>query len=177
MFCKYCGSKISDDSVFCENCGKRLTQTDDINIKNQSEPEDNAKKNKSVEEPDEQPKSHTSTKKNLRITPKLIRNILIASITICIFQGIVTAKSFSDLSKYQRIAAGMRYTPTASWEQNNLYGLSPSDRAQKQAVATAWDNVYFAQATVKRNCILLTIFLAFTIVITISYNRSKRNNC
>ena len=26
MFCKYCGSKITDDSVFCFNCGKKVKE-------------------------------------------------------------------------------------------------------------------------------------------------------
>lgn len=25
MFCKYCGSKLRDDAVFCTNCGKKIT--------------------------------------------------------------------------------------------------------------------------------------------------------
>ena len=24
MYCKYCGTQISDDAVFCEKCGKRI---------------------------------------------------------------------------------------------------------------------------------------------------------
>ncbi|MBO7225218.1 MAG: zinc-ribbon domain-containing protein [Bacteroidales bacterium] len=27
MFCKYCGEQISDDSVFCSKCGKKLTES------------------------------------------------------------------------------------------------------------------------------------------------------
>ena len=28
-FCKYCGAEITADSVFCENCGKRLENSED----------------------------------------------------------------------------------------------------------------------------------------------------
>ena len=28
MFCKYCGSELSDDALFCKSCGKKLTSAD-----------------------------------------------------------------------------------------------------------------------------------------------------
>ena len=173
MFCKYCGSKIADDAIFCEKCGKKLVETDSTEESKQKEAENT---NINSEQTTEKADNITLTKTKKKFSPKLMKNILIASILICALQGIITAKSFADLSKYQQIAAGMRYTPSASWQQEQLYGVSPSDRAKKQIVATAWDNVYFAQIAVKRNCILLVIFLAFTVAIIISYNRTKKNS-
>lgn len=35
MFCKHCGSHISDDSVFCQKCGKKQTNNEE-NIKTES---------------------------------------------------------------------------------------------------------------------------------------------
>lgn len=32
MYCKYCGKKISDDSMFCEHCGSKLDNIAKENI-------------------------------------------------------------------------------------------------------------------------------------------------
>ena len=38
MFCKYCGAKIEDNSVFCCECGKRLVQEEQPATVAESEP-------------------------------------------------------------------------------------------------------------------------------------------
>lgn len=35
MYCKYCGKKIDDDSLFCQYCGRRIVSTNII-ARNQS---------------------------------------------------------------------------------------------------------------------------------------------
>lgn len=174
MFCKFCGSKITDDAIFCEKCGKRLIPEDENLSENIRPGSENDSKINNSESIKKTIKTDVPLKPKRKNNFQLMKKLLIASIVLCIFQGIITAKSFVDLSKYQRMAAGMRYTSSTSWEQKMLYGPSPSDIANKRTVATAWDRVYFAQAAVKRNCILLTIFLAFLVAIVISYNRSKK---
>lgn len=44
MYCKHCGSQISDDSVFCQKCGKKQASVK-INIKTEVEREENIKNN------------------------------------------------------------------------------------------------------------------------------------
>jgi len=36
MYCKYCGSKMDDDAIFCSQCGKKLSPADDTYRKNRS---------------------------------------------------------------------------------------------------------------------------------------------
>lgn len=42
MKCKYCGEKIDDDSLFCEQCGARVSN--EIPDDNREEPNSNSKK-------------------------------------------------------------------------------------------------------------------------------------
>lgn len=174
MFCKYCGSKISEDAIFCEKCGKRLVSEDINNTKSSVAEENNISMIDNSESTETHNKTDMPVQTKRKVNFHFMKLLLVASMILCIVQGIITAKSFVDLSNYQNIAAGMHFTPSASRQQENLYGRSPADIGRKQAVDTAWDRVYFAQAAVKRNCILLTIFLAFFVVILITYNRSKR---
>ncbi len=55
MFCKFCGTRISDDSIFCSYCGERLTETSDrepkaLTIQSETEPEEYTAQSKT--EPD-----------------------------------------------------------------------------------------------------------------------------
>ena len=43
MFCKYCGKKIDDDSIYCMFCGKKLK-------KNNTREEDSIKQSKGVKQ-------------------------------------------------------------------------------------------------------------------------------
>ena len=37
MFCKYCGTQISDDAVFCEKCGRSTKEKEDTKLTNDTE--------------------------------------------------------------------------------------------------------------------------------------------
>ena len=45
MFCEKCGSQIDDDSVFCQNCGKKQTKAIDIGSSTESLDKKRPKKN------------------------------------------------------------------------------------------------------------------------------------
>lgn len=102
-----------------------------------------------------------------RNTPKekspLLRALLIVAVIICFVQGIVTIKSFSNLSSCQANAAGVHY---------HHLGTAPVWLGGYAELV--WDKVHFAESAVKRNCILLAIFSAILIVVIIAYSRSDK---
>ena len=40
MFCPFCGTKIADDSLFCENCGKRVQEQENVSSLKQERTQD-----------------------------------------------------------------------------------------------------------------------------------------
>lgn len=184
MFCKYCGTKLPDDAIFCSKCGKQLISEiqnqDSIILQNEVQSNENYQTKLNDEEHnritvhnDDVPLSKI-TNAEQKGKSKLLLCLIVLELVVCFFQGFRTFKSYQNLSYYQNKAAGMHFVPSQTEAQIQMFGMSSFDKARKNQIDRTWDNVYFAENDVKRNSILLVVFSIILICTIISYSLSGR---
>lgn len=88
MFCKYCGTQISDDAVFCEKCGKRLIDKEIV--------QHDERKEESITET----KNQTEKGKFLKTVKYSPPSVGIVLSIVLVIIGIVMVVSASNLKIY-----------------------------------------------------------------------------
>jgi len=160
MFCKYCENQIPENSNFCSKCGNKLSITE-----------------KTTFTP--HPTENTQLLGNQKMIISLIVILLLAELGLCCFQIYKVTDSSEMLSYFQDEAATAQYIAdsyysTKTKAQERIYGKD-FGRAIRDAEANqAWEYVSFAEKELRKNIILLVLFIIVFLVTMLSLIKTRR---
>lgn len=84
MFCKYCGSEIADDALFCQKCGKKLVSTDEQETSFYTQGTEKASEQSNEPLRLTNTKSLKESSSIFKQIKKLPRSVIITAIVLCV---------------------------------------------------------------------------------------------